>query len=178
MARATAARSAAMGVRPMSPALALHALEALLVSPRVSAAVVSFDWTQLPLLYGPGGDLPLFDAGAWPRPAPAVERAPLVYEVVERAVLEAVARQLAELGLDSLQALRLRNWVQAEYDVRLPITFLLQSPSMAEVAKRIMTLCAADTDSTPPPAPVRAVGAMGPESSRSREEAPANNPSM
>jgi NAD(P)-dependent dehydrogenase (short-subunit alcohol dehydrogenase family)/aryl carrier-like protein len=44
-------------------------------------------------------------------------------------------RPLLELGLDSLMAVELRNWIEGEIQVNLPIVELMRSPSLSRLAE-------------------------------------------
>ncbi len=64
-----------------------------------------------------------------------------------------LTKPLTEVGLDSLMAVELRNWVEGELRVSLPIAELLQGPSVDRLADLLLEqLLKADT----PPAPARA----------------------
>ena len=64
-----------------------------------------------------------------------------------------LTKPLTEVGLDSLMAVELRNWVEGELRVSLPIAELLQGPSVDRLADLLLEqLLKADA----PPAPARA----------------------
>jgi len=64
-----------------------------------------------------------------------------------------LTKPLTEVGLDSLMAVELRNWVEGELRVSLPIAELLQGPSVDRLADILLEqLLKADA----PPAPARA----------------------
>ncbi|MGO9463278.1 MAG: SDR family NAD(P)-dependent oxidoreductase [Isosphaeraceae bacterium] len=63
-----------------------------------------------------------------------------------------LSKPLTEIGLDSLMAVELRNWVEGELRVSLPIAELLQGPSVDRLADLLLEqLLKADA----PPAPAR-----------------------
>ena len=83
-------------------------------------------------------------------PAPAVE--PLERQrLLEHYILGKIAaalkispsrldaqQPLNSLGLDSLTAVELRNWIEAELNVEVPITILLQEPTIAQFSAQLL----------------------------------------
>jgi acyl carrier protein len=55
-----------------------------------------------------------------------------------------VDQPVTNMGLDSLIALELRNRIQVDMDVRVPIVKLLHGPSIAELAVYLAALVAAE----------------------------------
>jgi acyl transferase domain-containing protein/aryl carrier-like protein len=48
-----------------------------------------------------------------------------------------IDRPLLQLGLDSLMAVELRNWIEGELQVRLPVAELMRSPSLSRLAELV-----------------------------------------
>jgi aryl carrier-like protein len=46
-------------------------------------------------------------------------------------------RPLLQLGIDSLMAVELRNWIESQLEVNLPVVDLMRSPSLAELVERL-----------------------------------------
>src|SRR6185437_12337520 len=68
-----------------------------------------------------------------------------------------VDKPLTELGLDSLMGVELRNWIEGELRVNLPIVELMQGPTITRLAELLLAqLSAGDAKppATPAPAPV------------------------
>jgi acyl transferase domain-containing protein/aryl carrier-like protein len=61
-------------------------------------------------------------------------------------------RPLLQLGLDSLMAVELRNWIEGELRVNLPIVELMRSPSISRLAKLLAEQFEAGAEA-PSPAP-------------------------
>jgi acyl carrier protein len=53
-------------------------------------------------------------------------------------------RALLEMGLDSLMAVELRNWIEAQMEISLPIAALMRSASLNELVTKV---CEIVTDS-------------------------------
>lgn len=68
-------------------------------------------------------------------------------------------RPLIQLGIDSLMAVELRNWIEGELRVNLPIAELLRSPSVAGLATVLAERFGMAED-TPPASPTRNGKAM------------------
>jgi acyl transferase domain-containing protein/acyl carrier protein len=62
-------------------------------------------------------------------------------------------KSLLNLGLDSLMAVELRNWIEGEFRVNLPIMELMRSPSLARLTESLLEqLAKGDGHLTPAPA--------------------------
>jgi acyl carrier protein len=63
------------------------------------------------------------------------------------------AKPLTDLGLDSLMAVELRNWIEGELRINLPIVELMQGPSVDRLAELVLEqLTKADTAPSTPAA--------------------------
>jgi acyl carrier protein len=51
-------------------------------------------------------------------------------------------RSLIEMGLDSLMAVELRNWVEAKLEIGLPIATLMRSASLKELVEKVCEIVA------------------------------------
>ncbi|MFN3191970.1 MAG: SDR family NAD(P)-dependent oxidoreductase [Aureliella sp.] len=56
-------------------------------------------------------------------------------------------RALLELGLDSLMAVEMRNWIESQLEISLPISVLMRSENLTEVAIAISDLMESSVDS-------------------------------
>lgn len=63
-------------------------------------------------------------------------------------------RPLLQLGIDSLMAVELRNWIEGELHVNLPIVELMRSPSLSRLAALLAESCG-PKDASPPSGPAR-----------------------
>jgi acyl carrier protein len=62
-------------------------------------------------------------------------------------------RPLLQLGLDSLMAVELRNWIEDELQINLPIVELMRSPTLARLADALQEkLAESDTPAGAPAA--------------------------
>jgi acyl carrier protein len=154
----------ATGVHALSEADAAGAFERLLVSGFTQAAVARIDWTTFKALYEARGPKPFLElvsslgdsAARAPEAGILKDELDLVdptarLGVVESALGQWVARvmglpleavsggiPLSRLGLDSLMALELRNRVQAEAGVTLPLITFVEGPSVAKLASIVL----------------------------------------
>ena len=147
----------ATGVNALSEADAVAAFEQLLSSESAQTTVARIDWSTFKPLYEAHGRKPFLDliaasddkGGATGRlmselgAADPADRA----RILESALGQWVARilglpfsavsdgtPLSKLGLDSLMALELRNRIQTETGVTLPLVSIVEGPSVAELA--------------------------------------------
>jgi amino acid adenylation domain-containing protein len=154
-----------VGLRPLDPERATRALEVLSGTALHQAIVADADWSTLAALFGQGGRRRLLDerdqdvAGrnghAGPphangRPSPPLRgQPPMGREQLVQYFRERVAgvlrlepgrvdpeRPLNTMGLDSLMALELKGGVEEELGASLPISALLDGPTIVELAER------------------------------------------
>jgi aryl carrier-like protein len=80
------------------------------------------------------------------RAAPPGERRELLETLLRAKVARVLAtapdrldidRPLLQLGLDSLMAVELRNWIEGELQVSLPVVELMRSPSLSRLAELV-----------------------------------------
>ncbi|HEY1618304.1 MAG TPA: type I polyketide synthase [Streptosporangiaceae bacterium] len=151
-------RLAVRGVASMDPERALEEFGRALGSPGSHLAVMPFDFRQWCQFYPQDAEVPVFSrlprdgdravpggsaAGQAIRSAPPGERLPLVQDYLcERAgrILGFGAGRvdldanLQRLGLDSLMAVELRNAIQADLGVEVPVLNLLQGTTIGQLA--------------------------------------------
>jgi myxalamid-type polyketide synthase MxaE and MxaD len=151
---------ASAGLLPMAADLALDALGTLLATHATQALIAAVDWNVLKPVYAARRPRPLFGEIATPEIAArhgsvAVEVEPwdlrgVDWEsdwLLERIRAEVarvlglgdarevdVARQLFEMGLDSLMAVELRGRLEKRSRVRLPATLTFDFPSVTALA--------------------------------------------
>jgi NAD(P)-dependent dehydrogenase (short-subunit alcohol dehydrogenase family)/acyl carrier protein len=78
-------------------------------------------------------------------------------------------RALLEMGLDSLMAVELRNWIEAQMQISLPIAALMRSSSLTDLVARI---CEIIEHSASEPAPTaQSEGNFGPQASITGQQA-------
>jgi NADPH:quinone reductase-like Zn-dependent oxidoreductase/aryl carrier-like protein len=153
------------GILPISVAEALAALEKAMQREHIEVSAVRLEWSRWrgmgvtgrisPRLahlcrraeagQGQGPALPqgLTGRDAVRAAAPGERRGlleALLVQKVARVLATAterldVDRPLLQLGLDSLMAVELRNWIEGELQVNLPVVELMRSPSLSRLAE-------------------------------------------
>ena len=166
-----------LGLGTLAPDRALRALERLVGEGACQAAVAEVDWFTFKVLYGQDGRRRLLeglddparpDRGPvgsmldWREGPPEGRRDRLARYFRERVAgvlrLEPDRvdpdRPLDTLGLDSLTAIELKSGVEADLGTTLPLTSLLQGPTIAQLADQALAqLEDAPGPAAPPPAP-------------------------
>ena len=78
---------------------------------------------------------------------PSVERQRLLEDYIREKVASVLKlssskldteQSLSSLGLDSLLAMELKNWIEEELGVQVPITIFLQEPSIAQFSAQLL----------------------------------------
>ncbi|HMB06392.1 MAG TPA: amino acid adenylation domain-containing protein, partial [Isosphaeraceae bacterium] len=150
-----------LGLSPLRPERAFEALERLAGQPTCQATVVRADWFTLKLLYGQDGRRRLLAEiqdedeseggpndrarhGRWSGlDAPPEERLARLVAFLRDRVAEVLRidperidpeRPLNSLGLDSLMAIELKSGVEAELGTTLPLSVLMQGPTLVGLA--------------------------------------------
>jgi phthiocerol/phenolphthiocerol synthesis type-I polyketide synthase C len=153
-----------MGGTALNSAVALDALEGMLLANRSGLAVLELDWKALGRLL-PTAASPKFcelawqgeDAGSDDDPAQDIQR--LLAELPADELLAAFVdilrgeigeilrvapekidpqRSIYDMGLDSLMGVELVLALEARFGVRLPVMALSQSPTLAKLAERVI----------------------------------------
>ena len=166
------------GLQSFSPREATALLGRLLQHGMTQAGVVRMDWNSWSRLGGINGGSPRFqqlckeadkgkdgnspDGMAMRKTllaAPAERRKEMLLEFLKDKVARVLGstpdkvdltKPLTDVGLDSLMAVELRNWVEGELRVTLPIAELLQGPSVDRLADVLLEqLTKADAPPTP-----------------------------
>jgi amino acid adenylation domain-containing protein len=159
----------AEGTGSFSPDQGLAAFERVLVANPVHIGVMPIDWNRWQKAHGEAAQLPvLADVCGGPPSAAPAHRAPkldldaLLAAPVEdqaRALASHLRRELARvlrlpearidiaqplnrLGLDSLMAVELKNGIEVDLGVTVPVVRFLQDPSVAELAEQLTRLLA------------------------------------
>jgi NADP-dependent 3-hydroxy acid dehydrogenase YdfG/acyl carrier protein len=175
-------RLASGGIGSLSPAEGVAALGRLLRTGATQVCVMPVDWPAWQRSAGAGGSMPLVSAfvgggGGTPDAAPAAgkdltaailaaapaQRQPLLEKHLQDQVARVmrfppskldVNRPLSTLGIDSLMAVELKNRIEAELKVALPLIQLVQGPSVSELAEILLAqMAAGDAAAAPRPAP-------------------------
>jgi len=170
-------RLAARGLPSMAPRQGLQALGQVLCQDKAQVAVVPFDYQRWCEFYpaaraarvfdrlpgrdaASGPDRPASALGQVIRSAPPGERHKLIESYLsERGarILGFAAgsldaqRSLQRLGLDSLMAVEMRNAIEADLGVAVPVLNLLQGISVAELAQFVADQMLAGNEPAPPP---------------------------
>ncbi|MEF8701863.1 MAG: type I polyketide synthase [Candidatus Accumulibacter sp. UW26] len=153
-----------MGGTALNSAIALDALEGLLLANRSGLAVLELDWKALGRLL-PTATSPKFcelawqgeDAGSDEDPAqdiqrllaelPADELLATFVDILRGEIGEILRvapekidpqRSIYDMGLDSLMGVELVLALEARFGVRLPVMALSQSPTLAKLAERVI----------------------------------------
>lgn len=168
-------RLAAQGVEGLPPDRALDALGRLLSGSATEVAVADLRWPQFLRAWPGAAASPRFSGFArWAADPSAPVVNPPLRDAIRSAApdqrasqLEAYLqdmitqilgagavpldphRPLVSLGLDSLVAIELRNRVEGDLGIRLPLTDLLKGPSLARLTERVLAQVTADTPQTP-----------------------------
>ncbi|ATB51487.1 bifunctional LLM class flavin-dependent oxidoreductase/SDR family oxidoreductase [Corallococcus macrosporus] len=166
------------GIGSMSPPQGLAALDRALTQPDAQLAVASLDWPRFFRAFAHARTTPLLaeqvkEAGEGAEPARSPEagalqaalseaqpgaRSELVREYLRTQVARVLARSsarldvnasLMSLGLDSLMSIDLRNRIESDLGVVIPMVNLLRGPSIAQLVDDVLpalTLAGAETE--------------------------------
>ena len=161
-----------LGLTPLRPARAFAALDRLLATGATQAVVAAADWFTIKVLYGQDGRGPLLERIEAAAPPPAARPSALdgwredtpdrrrerlvgyfrgrVAGVLglEPSKLDA-DRPLNTLGLDSLMAIEIKGGVEADLGTALPLTSLLEGPTIAQLADLASAQCEEPAPSGP-----------------------------
>lgn len=153
------------GIKIMEPADALQIFSVLLKSLTIQAGVLRFDWDQLTI--DTASDIPMLadlrDGGPDHAPANGVSFAGHLNEMLQKAdvrerrdlitfyLRSQIARRLAldaerldvdltisRLGIDSLTGMEIRNQIQRDLNIRIPVSQLLQARSVTNLADHLV----------------------------------------
>jgi amino acid adenylation domain-containing protein len=167
---ATGRQGTAEGMGSFSPEAGLAAFERVVAANPVHIGVMPVDWTRWRLAHGDAARLPVLRdvCGNAASPAPATRRVPRIdvpsvlaqpAEGQTAALVAYLRRELARvlrlsearvdvaqplnrLGLDSLMAVELKNGIEADLGVVVPVVRFLQGPSIAQLAEQLVGLLA------------------------------------
>jgi phthiocerol/phenolphthiocerol synthesis type-I polyketide synthase D len=172
---------ARLGVNALSPETSLAALERLMTTDVVQAAVIDIDWNRLAQSDPAAAAAPLLSLLFETSPTPAPEQTPLLIDLKARAPggrLEIVTAALAgllaqvlrladpqsiprtraflELGLDSILTLELTNRISAAFGQPFSATLLFQCPNLEALASFVLnTVLPVRDEEAGAPAPER-----------------------
>ena len=154
------------GILPFSPSQGMHLLERVLQLDSPQAMAIAVDWSRLlsltspPILSvlveevthnsGPGRAQRSNDGltGQKLVAASAAERQPLIEAFLVEQIAHVlrcspakvdVQQPLTQLGVDSLMAVELKNRVESDLGLIVPVTALLEGPSLAQLSARLVT---------------------------------------
>jgi acyl transferase domain-containing protein/aryl carrier-like protein len=172
----TAERLEGQGVKGILPRQALALLGGLLQQRAVHVGVANIDWSSMVLLGPSAGAAPRFSSmkkeatagkegtkqdGSSIRKAvlgaPPEKRLEMMVNFLREKVARVlganvskvvVDKPLTELGLDSLMGVELRNWIEGELRVNLPIVELMQGPTITRVAELLLAQMTSDESGT------------------------------
>ncbi|HLF25328.1 MAG TPA: type I polyketide synthase [Anaerolineae bacterium] len=178
---------AAQGIGLIEPALGMRVLEQLLTQTFVQVGVVPFDWERFAqqtqnidrpvlreLLHAPQTTAHTARTGltreallaAPDRPA-ALQTylAALVMRTMRVSELDP-AQSLSELGLDSLMAVEMKNRIEADLGLVVPMVKFLQGPTIVQLTAQVLERL---TDGAPDSAALPVAPAMGDEQSETKQ---------
>jgi polyketide synthase 12/epothilone polyketide synthase D len=158
------------GVRKLTPRQGLTLLERLMQRQAIQAGVLRVDWSRWRGAGVTGRVSPRFahlleqhkndGVSREPRAVPAADAVRAAAPEARRAMLDALLRDktarvlgtsadrldadkpLLNLGLDSLMAIELRNWIEQELRVNLPIMELMRSPGLSRLTDLLLSTLA------------------------------------
>jgi myxalamid-type polyketide synthase MxaB len=178
----SAQRLRRLGLREMSPRLALHGLDVAVSEGAPATMVALIDWEALAARFPPGARVPAFLREFVASPdAPAAEtreflerlsrlsageRRSSIKDLVISEILQYLpegtavdpARGLFDLGLESLSALELKNILQLRLHLQLPATIFFQCANIDELVEYLDRAVLDKSD--PPDAPARPSSAV------------------
>jgi len=173
-------RLAAQAMKSLDPGQGVACLARLWSTPAPQVGVMPVDWAEwrqvhraaagVPMLSdfqaveAGGPEAPTSDlAAALPRASGPAERQRLVESHLQREVARVlglsvsrldVNQPLSTLGIDSLMAVELKNRIESELNVAVPLIRVIQGPSVAELAALLLSLLAGvDPSLEAPPRP-------------------------
>jgi NADPH:quinone reductase-like Zn-dependent oxidoreductase/aryl carrier-like protein len=192
----TGDRLEAQGVHPFSPAQALQLLGRFMQDGTTHVGVMNMDWRQwgetalnisprfadLASESGDGGDRQQASGSATRKAllaAGAGERVTMMQDLLREQVARVlgaapdkldVERPLTDLGLDSLMAVELRNWVEGDLRLSLPTVELMRGHSVARLAEILVEqLAGAEAGTTASPVGEITKAAAAPEDGKESE---------
>jgi myxalamid-type polyketide synthase MxaD len=193
----------AEGMGSFSPARGLAALERVLAANPPHIGVMPIDWARWARYHADAARLPVLADVVGTSSAPAcaarapdldvaallaaspADREPALAAYLRRAVARAlrlapervdVAQPLNRLGLDSLMAVELKNGIEANLGVTIPIVKFLQGPSVTQLAAHLAgAIAERERSGTPAGAPGPALPAIVPAPALRHEPFPLND---
>jgi acyl transferase domain-containing protein/acyl-CoA synthetase (AMP-forming)/AMP-acid ligase II len=141
-----------MGLFPMAPEAALHAMEELLAAGDVAnAVVVHADWQRFPALFSALPRHRFFTEVAAAAPARSATSPPGRMDTIQPRLANIVAGLLghpadyrlnpragfSDLGMDSVMSLELRNCIEREFGLRLSATVAFDHPNLVRLTHHL-----------------------------------------